>query len=172
MRRRDFITALGGVAVAQTAWPRPLGAQQQARVPMIGYLSGRSPQSEAPWLAGLRRGLGEAGFVENLSATFEFRFSEGRDDRLSDLAADLAGRKVAVLVATSYPSAMAAKKATSTIPIVFASGLDPVRGGLVASFNRPGGNATGAAFSQQSSGRNDWRFCEGCAQCQPDRICD
>jgi putative tryptophan/tyrosine transport system substrate-binding protein len=94
-------------------------------------------------LAAVRRGLAEAGFVENQNVAIEFRFSEGRDDQLPSLAADLVGRNVAVLVTTDYPSAVAARKATSTIPIVFTSGRDPVQGGLVASFNRPGGNATG-----------------------------
>ena len=138
MRRREFITLLGSAV----AWPLTVRAQQTA-TPRIGYLSGRSPQSEAPLLAAVRRGLAEAGFIEHQNVAIEFRFSEGRDDRLSLLAADLVSRDVAVLVTTDYPSAVAAKKATSTIPIVFTSGLDPVQGGLVASFNRPGGNATG-----------------------------
>ena len=138
MKRREFIRMLGGAA----AWPLAARAQQ-APMPRIGYLSGRSPQSEGPLLAAVRRGLAEVGYVENENIAIEFRFSEGRDDRLSGLAAELVGRNVAVLVATSYSSARAAKEATATIPIVFASGPDPVQGGLVASLNRPGGNATG-----------------------------
>jgi putative ABC transport system substrate-binding protein len=139
MRRREFITLLGGAAAA---WPFVARAQQ-APAQRIGYLSGRSPQSEAPLLAAVRRGLAETGFVENQNVAIEFRFSEGRDDQLASLAADLVGRDVAVLVTTDYPSSVAARKATSIIPIVFTSGRDPVEGGLVASFNRPGGNATG-----------------------------
>src|SRR5262245_33596146 len=138
IRRREFITLLGGAA----AWPLAAQAQQPAS-PRVGYLSGRSPQSEAPLLASVRRGLAEAGFLENQNVAIEFRFSEGRDDQLPSLAAELVGHNVAVLVTTDFGSAVAAKKATSAIPIVFTSGLDPVQVGLVASFNRPGGNATG-----------------------------
>jgi ABC-type uncharacterized transport system substrate-binding protein len=141
MRRREFIALLGGAI----AWP--LGAQtQQTARPRVGYLSGRSSESEAPLLAAVRRGLEEAGYVENQNIVIEFRFSEGRDDRLPSLATDLVGRNVAVLLATDYPSAVAAKKVTATTPIVFTSGLDPVQGGLVTSFNRPGGNATGVGI--------------------------
>jgi putative ABC transport system substrate-binding protein len=139
VKRREFITLLGGAAAA---WPLAASAQHPAP-PRVGYLSGRSPQSEAPLLASVRRGLAEAGFLENQNVAIEFRFSEGRDDRLPSLATELVGHNVAVLVTTDFGSAVAAKKATSTIPIVFTSGLDPVQGGLVASFNRPGGNATG-----------------------------
>ena len=127
MKRREFITLLGGAA----AWPLAARAQQSP-APRIGYLSGRSPQSEAPLLAAVRRGLAEAGFVENQNVAIEFRFSEGRDDQLPSLAADFVGRNVAVLVTTDYPSAVEARKATSTIPIVFTSGRDPMQGGLVA----------------------------------------
>ena len=104
-RRREFITLLGG---ATAAWPLAALAQQ-APTPRIGYLSGRSPQAEAPLLAAARRGLAEAGFVENQNVAIEFRFSEGRDDQLPSLAADLVGRNVAVLVTTDYPSAVAAR---------------------------------------------------------------
>jgi putative ABC transport system substrate-binding protein len=141
MKRRTFMRLLGGAASA-TAWTPPLVAQQPT-MPVIGYFSGRSPQSEAPLLAAVRRGLTDAGFVENRNVAIEFRFSDGRDDLLPSLAAELVSRKVALLVATDYPSAQAARKATAAIPIVFSSGLDPVRSGLVQSFNRPGGNATG-----------------------------
>jgi putative ABC transport system substrate-binding protein len=112
-------------------------------MPVIGYLSGRSPEAEAPIVAAVRRGLQEIGYLAGQNIAIEFRFSDGQDDQLPALAADLVGRRVTVLVATDRPSALAAKAATATIPIVFASGADAVEIGLVASLNRPGGNATG-----------------------------
>ena len=105
MKRRAFISLLGGAAAA---WPLAARAQQ-ASTPRIGYLSGRSPQAEAPLLAAVRRGLAEAGFVENQNVAIEFRFSEGRDDQLPSLAADLVGLNVAVFVTTDYPSAVPAR---------------------------------------------------------------
>src|SRR5215831_7749235 len=105
LKRREFITLLGGAAVA---WPLAARAQQ-APTPRMGYLSGRSPQAEAPLLAAVRRGLAEAGFVENQNVAIEFRFSEGRDDQLPSLAADLFGLNAAVFVTTDYPSAVAAR---------------------------------------------------------------
>ena len=142
MRRRKFITLLGGAAAA---WPMTVQAQQ-AVMPVIGYFSDRSSAAEEPIRRPFLEALEEFGFKLASNVAIEYRFAEGRDDRLPALAADLVARKVAILVATDRPSALAAKAATETVPIVFTSGLDPVQIGLVASFNRSGGNATGVAL--------------------------
>jgi|HubBroStandDraft_6_1064221.scaffolds.fasta_scaffold220054_1 putative ABC transport system substrate-binding protein len=145
MRRREFSTLLGGAATASTVWPSPLSAQQKA-MPVIGYLGAATPSLAALNVAALRQGLSETGYVEGQNLTIEYRWAEGRLDRLSALVADLVGRKVDVIVvAGGAPAAQAAKGATSTIPIVFASG-DAVGDGLVASLARPGGNLTGVSF--------------------------
>ena len=139
IRRREFIFTLGGAAVA---WPLAARAQQTMRV--VGYLSSGSPSAFAPMVAALRRGLNEAGVVEGEHFTIEYRWAEGQYERLSAFAADLVRRQAAVIVATGGSDpALAARKATTTIPIVFTGALDPVRLGLVASLSRPGGNATG-----------------------------
>src|SRR3954452_1868182 len=142
MRRRDLII-LGGAAVTL-----PLAARAQPKaVPVIGFLSGTSPGPAAPGVAAFHRGLGETGYVEGQNVRFEYRWAEDRDDRLPELAADLVRRKVDVIVATGgLAPVRAAKNATSTIPIVFTAGNDPVVTGLVASFARPGGNLTGISF--------------------------
>jgi putative tryptophan/tyrosine transport system substrate-binding protein len=137
MRRRGFVLGLGGTAV----WP--LAARAQQAVPVIGYLSGRSPDAEAAVRVPFLNALEESGFVAGRNVAIEYRFSDGRDDRLPALAAEFVRRPVAVLVATDRPSAQAAKGATATIPIVFTSGQDPVQLGLVNSLQQPGGNATG-----------------------------
>jgi putative ABC transport system substrate-binding protein len=139
VRRRDFITLLGGAAIAQ-----PLAARAQHRaIPVIGYLSQGSPESDAERIFGLQKGLSEADYVEGRNVTIEYRWSGHEVDRLSALAADLVRHGVAVIVAPGVVSTIAAKSATATVPIVFVVGVDPVQAGLVASLSRPGGNLTG-----------------------------
>ena len=140
MLRREFITLLGGAA----AWP--LAARAQQPIPVIGYFSARSPDTEAPLREPFLKALEELGFAPRRDVAIEYRFAEGQEERLPALAAELVRRQVTMLVATDRPSALAAREVTATIPIVFTIRLDPVQIGLVTSFNRPGGNATGVSM--------------------------
>jgi putative ABC transport system substrate-binding protein len=146
LKRREFITSLGG---AVAAWPVVTHAQQQPGMPVIGFLDAGSAADRTHAVAAFRQGLAEAGFVENRNVAFEFRWADGQFDRLPGLAADLAGRKVAIIAAFGNNAARAAKAATKTIPVAFVGSSDPVAVGLVTSLSRPGANVTGVSILNQ-----------------------
>ena len=148
MRRREFVTLLSGAAAA---WPLVARAQQPA-LPVIGFLRDSTAKGSGFLVNGLRKGLAEAGFVEGQNLTIDYAWTEGQSVRLSALAAELVGRHVPVIVSSAVDATIAAKAATSTIPIVFAINNDPVAAGLVASLNRPGGNLTGVSYLSSELG--------------------
>ena len=145
MRRREFITLLGGAAAA---WPLAARAQQAGKLPTIGFLGAGTPSAQGQWAAAFVQRLRELGWIEGRTVAIEYRWAEGRTERFAEIAAEFVRLKVDVIVTTATAAVLAAKQATSVIPIVFAAAGDPVGTGLVASLARPGGNVTGLSIQQ------------------------
>ena len=145
MRRREFITLIGG---AMAAWPLAARAQQTGKLPTIGFLGASTPLTMSQWVAAFVQRLRELGWIENRTVAIEYRWAEGRDERFAEIAAEFVRLKVDVIVTAGIPAILAAKQATSMIPIVFALAADPLGSGLVASLARPGGNITGLSLQQ------------------------
>jgi len=143
MKRREFITLLGGAAAA---WPLAARAQQAAKLPTIGFLGAATPSTTSPWISAFAQRLREFGWIEGRNIAIEYRWAEGRTERFAEIAAEFVRLKVDVIVTHSTAPVVAAKRATSVTPIVFANAGDPVANGLVASLARPGGNITGISF--------------------------
>ena len=148
MRRRQFISLLGGAATSPIAWPLAARAQQATKVPAIGILGSGTPATQGHWYAAFVQRLRELGWIDGRTVAIEYRWAEGRDERAAEIAAEFVQRKVDVIVTSATAGAVAAKQATSIVPIVFAAAGDPVGTGLVASLARPGGNATGLSVQQ------------------------
>ena len=149
MRRREFVTLLAGTAVVR---PLAVHAQQPAKQPVIGFLGSGTLESQGQWVAAFLQRLHEFGWIEGRNITIEYRWAEGSDDRAAELAADLVRLKVDIIVTYANPIVLAAKRATSAIPIVFAAAADPLGTGLVASLARPGGNVTGLSVEATDLG--------------------
>jgi putative tryptophan/tyrosine transport system substrate-binding protein len=145
VKRREFLTLLGGAAAA---WPLAAGAQQPGKLPTVGFLVSGTPASHGQWFAGLAQRLRELGWIEGRTVAIEYRWAEGRTERAAEIAAEFVQRKVDVIVTAGTAFVVAAKQATSVIPIIFAAAGDPVGTGLVASLARPGGNITGLSIQQ------------------------
>src|SRR5262245_13794455 len=145
MKRRDFITLIGGAAAA---WPLAARGQQQAKLPTIGFLVSGTPLSYGQWVTVFVRRLHELGWIEGRTVAIEYRWGEGRNERFAEIAAEFVRRKVDVIVTSATAAVVVAKQATSVIPIVFAAAGDPIGTGLVASLARPGGNITGLSIQQ------------------------